>query len=107
MNYDRSVNLLLEIYCNIIATYVNQQTKGNKPCDGDQKVDGPVDERATEGEKPDDSQKDGESGDNLSIDEARLGPVAVAHAIDAMKIIAGETSYDGCKSELDGCQQLW
>jgi hypothetical protein len=66
-----------------------------------------VDESATEGEKPDDGQKDGESSNNLRIDETTFGPVVIALVVDAMKIIAGETSNDGCKSELYGCQHLW
>lgn len=64
-----------------------------------------MDESATKGDKPDDGQKDGESGNDLRIDETSFGPVAIA--LVAMKIIAGYTSYDGCKSELDGRQHLW
>jgi len=65
-----------------------------------------VDESATEWHKPEKSQKDGETSNNLGIDEAGFGSVTVAHITDAVKISAGNTSHDSCKSKLKNSQYL-
>jgi hypothetical protein len=65
-----------------------------------------VDESATEWEKPEKGQKERESCNDLRIDEADFGSVAIALITDALKISAGDTSYDGCKSELKNSQHL-
>jgi hypothetical protein len=59
-----------------------------------------VDERATEWQKPQEGQKDGETRNDLGINEADFGSVAIALIVHTLKISAGDTSYDGCKSKL-------
>jgi hypothetical protein len=65
-----------------------------------------VDESATERQKPKKGSKEGETCNDLGIDEADFGSVAIALIVDALKISAGDASYDGCKSKLKNSQRL-
>jgi hypothetical protein len=59
-----------------------------------------VNESATKWQKPQQGQKDGEACDDLGIDEAGFGSVAIALIVDAVKVVTCDTSYNGCKGEL-------
>ena len=56
-----------------------------------------MNEGATEWQEPKESEKDGETCDDLCIDEAGFGSVAIALIVDAMEVIASDTSNDSCK----------
>jgi len=83
----------------------NEKTKSNKPADGDEKIDGPVDEAAGEREEPEEGEEHGESGDGLSVDEAAFGPGVVAQVLVGMEPLTGQASDDCCKGELANAEQ--
>lgn len=56
-------------------TYVDQEPESNEPSNGDDEINRPVDEATREWKEPEESEEDRESSDNLSVDEALLGPV--------------------------------
>ena len=65
-----------------------------------------MDETAAERQKPEKGQEDGESCNDLGIDEAGYWIRAVARRTDAIEISAGDTGHDGCKSKLKNSQHL-
>jgi len=82
---------------------LDNQAKGNKPTDGDEEVDGPVDEAAGEGEQPEEREKDGKASDDFSVDEACL--FHGAGALDGMEVGAIDTSDDAGKDQLRNAQE--
>lgn len=65
-----------------------------------------MDETATERQKPEKGQKDGDSCNDLGIDKAGYWISAVALTTDAIEIGTRDTSYYGCKSKLKDSQYL-
>lgn len=65
-----------------------------------------MNESAADWNKPDESKKNRNAGDNLSIDETRFGPVIVALILNAIQVVAGETSYNGRKGKLNNSWHL-
>lgn len=77
---------------------VDQKTKRNEPQDGDEKIGGPVDEAAGEGEQPDNGEQDGKAGNNFCVNKATLVPGR--WATDGVEVDASETGNNGGKSKL-------
>jgi len=86
-------------------TYIDQQTKHDKPEDRDEEVKGIVGKGARPGEQPDEGEEDGEGGDDLGVDEAGEGPrVLKARPVHVMQVAAVDAGDDGGKGELCGAQ---
>lgn len=53
---------------------VDEEAEHGEPGDGQDEVNWPVDERAREGQQPEDGQQNRQAGDDLGIDEAAEVP---------------------------------
>lgn len=71
---------------------VDQQTERHPPADGDDEIDGPVDEGAGEGEEPDNGQEDAETGYDLGVYEPPLIPRR--GVADGVEVVACEAGHD-------------
>lgn len=80
------------------GTYVDHETEGDKPADGDEDIDGPVDEAAGEGEKPDDRQEDSDGSDDFGVDESSLAPAV--RALDGVQVGTVDSGHDGSEDQL-------
>ncbi len=57
-----------------------------------------MDERAAEGEQPDDGEDDGKTGDDLGVDEAALVPRR--RSLGEVEVLARQTGDDGSECQL-------
>lgn len=83
-----------------VAEVVDEEAEGGEPAGGQQEVYGPVDEAAGEGEQPEQGEKDGQSGDDLGVNEAGELPgrlVVVCH----VEVVTGDTRDDGGEDQLE------
>jgi len=87
------------------ADECNEEAESDEPADGEEEVNGPVDEGAAEWEEPEEGEEHGQSGDSLSVDETSLGPGVVAHVLVLVKPLACKTSDRCCKGELADAKQ--
>lgn len=86
-----------------VAQPVHEEGKGDEPAEGEDEIDGPMDEGAREGEQPDDGQQDGQGSDDLDEDEAAQGPRGLAML--RVQIVARDAGDDGGERELRGKAQ--
>ena len=64
-----------------------------------------MDERAGEGEQPDDGEEDGQAGNDLGVDEAAQLPGR--RALGVVEVLAGETCDDGRECQLETDVSVW
>lgn len=86
------------------ADKINHEAESNNPCSEEKEVNWPVDETASEGEKPEKGEKNGDCSNDFSVDEAGLGKVAIALVLDGMEILSSEAGHHSCKGELADTQ---
>jgi len=77
---------------------INEQSKGNNPEDEEDQINRPVNESASEWEKPEESEEDGDGADYFGVDEAFLVPVV--DVAGGVEVVGCETDYDCCEGEL-------
>lgn len=76
---------------------LNREAEGNQPSDKEKKIDWPVDESTSEGDKPEEREQYRKRGNGFSVDEATFGPISVALVPDGVEIIASDTSDNSSK----------
>ena len=69
---------------------VDEKTEGSHPSGEEDKIDGPVDEPASKGDEPDEGEEQGDTGDDLGVDEALLGPGV--GLVEGMEVLAYDAS---------------
>lgn len=84
------------------TTYVDEQTKGDKPEDADEDVHGPVDKAAREGQQPDEREHHRDAGHHDGVDEAAVVPRG--GVVVGVEVRAGDTGHDGGEGQLRGAK---
>lgn len=99
MNYIASVptpkrSLGIEEGASNRETYIDEEAERNNPGSEEEEINWPVDESSREWEEPQQREEDGNTGDDLGVDETLL--ITLAHGVAALVEVLASEACDNC-----------